>query len=786
MAVFVRPDSDQSNNNWTSAPLWSKINTAIPDDTPFIQSENDPANDIFEVTLENQTDPAQSIGHIVRYRMQKGQTGGGQPGTINAIVGLYEATTLIASQTESAVATGFATFSFTLSAGEADSITDYDDLRVRVDADKSAGARTSWLEVSGIEFETPSAAAVLEQTHFRVRDEDVAGLNDNAGGDWAGLLDANVSIDLETRFRIRFEIDETVGTSDTDTYELWAKIGAAAYAKVGTTPLNWDTVFTHLQIEHVDSKQYVNSDATTDILSGADAFTAGDGVEEGGVTDSITLNAQHTEIEFCLLLHRVADGTPPLFLDGGTLIDFRVRKADDSVLDTYTNTPQITVNEPAGLVGGAYPENPGMLGPYEDGNGNKYAGFEHTPSSGTGNSFAMMKSTDDGDTWAPQDNANRPTISDIEGCHLIQDAANDRLLVFIHRGPDVEMSIFNTSDNATPDDWITIDEVIDTITDAGDQQITGWVRSDGSVVALYTANTATVKEIWANIRSAPPTPTWGTSFKVWDLANNDNEGVVSVLGDNDNVYAFSIDQVTGDLLGKTVRGSDDAVRDLFDVASAATATGTVVDANVGTTSDERQNHTQPQYWNDGADKVFIAWKSDDATPNAAGSLEGVVITVGTSGSVGSVGGKVNDIESVAISYGGSRQVLADIIRHSNGDFHAFFATNSATPPAAENNNLQHAVSTDDGATWGADDTVTVRSTKSRINWIRAFEQPDGNIGLYYDDASGTEQNNTAAGGDDAIDIAGTSTGFIWYDEFVIGAVAVYPPFPRRQKPAVRM
>ncbi len=763
MPNFQRPDGDQTVNNWTSTPLWQKIDEAVASDSDFVQSENDPSNDIMEVTLGNLTDPAVSTGHIVRYRLSRAQSGGGQPGTLNVIVGLYQATTLIASATHNNINLGFAEFSFTLTGGEADNITDYDDLRIRVDADKSAGARTTWCELSHAEFETPSAPATLVQANYRIRDNDDELINSTTFSD---ALNTGATLDLETRFRIRFEIDETGATEDIDTYELWASIEGGAYAKVATTPLDWTTRTTVALIEHVDSKQYANSAATTDILSGADAFTAGDGVGEGGVTDSITLNDQHTEIEYCLILHRIADG--PTYLNDTDTVDFRVRKADDSVLDTYTNTPQIIVNEPAGQIGGVYAENPGNLGPFEDGNGNKYVVIEPTSSDAVG---MMMKSADGGDTWDEVDGAGRPSTTDLEGLHIVQDATNNRLLVFHHKGDNPRLNIFNTSDHGTPDEWSTVDESIDSaILDAGDQQITGWLRSDGTMVAVYTGDTnatATNFDVWANIRSSGGT--WGTPFLVWNLSNNANEGVVGVLGDNDNVYVFAVDQAAGDLFGKTIRGSDDTLRDLFDAAVSATVNGTSVDANVGTTNDDRQGCTQPQYWDDGGtDKIFIAWK--DATD---GDLEGVVIEVGSGGSVGTVGAAVNDADDVANSFGASRQPIASIIRHTNGDLHAFFATEPLS--GSLNSNLLHDVSTDDGATWGTDETVTVRSPKSRINWVRAFEQPDGNIGLFYDDASGTEQNNTAAGGDDTVDAAGYATGFIWYDEFVTATAHTETP-----------
>ncbi len=113
MATFVRPVSpDISTGNWTPDPsspttLFDKLDEVTPSDTDFVRSESDPTNDIFEVTLGTQTDPASSTGHIVRYRYQKGESGGGQPGTVNLIIGLYQSTTLIASTTVSNISTGF-------------------------------------------------------------------------------------------------------------------------------------------------------------------------------------------------------------------------------------------------------------------------------------------------------------------------------------------------------------------------------------------------------------------------------------------------------------------------------------------------------------------------------------------------------------------------------------------------------------------------------------------------------------------------------------------------------
>ena len=213
MPNFQRPDGSVSDGNWTSTPLWEKIDDAIPNDTESVQSENDPSNDIMEVSLTDLTDPAISTGHIVRIRMEKGQSGGGSPGTVNAIVDLYQTTTLIATNTFSAVANGLATFSFTLSSGEADNITDYDALRVRVDADKSAGARTSWLEVSGIEFETPSGAFVVEQVGWRWFEDGTGSLTALAAENTKPTLPGAENYGV---IRVRIELEETGGVADTN------------------------------------------------------------------------------------------------------------------------------------------------------------------------------------------------------------------------------------------------------------------------------------------------------------------------------------------------------------------------------------------------------------------------------------------------------------------------------------------------------------------------------------------------------------------------------------------
>lgn len=144
MAQFGRPTADISPGSWTTTPLYSKLSEANPDDaTTQVQSSNRPTNDTFEVRLSSVTDPQSSSGHIVRIRMY-----GNTSHTWSAY--LYQGATLIKTLVSGAVPpSSYTTYSYTLTAGEADSITNYADLRVRIVANGSANGReyVTWIEM---------------------------------------------------------------------------------------------------------------------------------------------------------------------------------------------------------------------------------------------------------------------------------------------------------------------------------------------------------------------------------------------------------------------------------------------------------------------------------------------------------------------------------------------------------------------------------------------------------------------------------------------------------------
>lgn len=130
MPQFARPTSDVALGGW-SGPAFSAIDEAIADDLDFTQSPSAPAGAALEVALGAVEDPQSSSGHIVRYRIQKASAGGA---VINVDVALVQGTTVIASWSHADVQNGFVQYAQTLSAAQADAITNYADLRLRFTA----------------------------------------------------------------------------------------------------------------------------------------------------------------------------------------------------------------------------------------------------------------------------------------------------------------------------------------------------------------------------------------------------------------------------------------------------------------------------------------------------------------------------------------------------------------------------------------------------------------------------------------------------------------------------
>lgn len=154
MVQIARPASDISLGFWSpnaGTTAYTQLRETIADDlTTYVFQNFIFFSDTFEVKLSALTDPVSSTGHILRIRTRDDSSIGS---LIN--VALYQGTTSIATFNTGDGFGGWLSVSYTLSAGEANAITDYTDLRVRVTGQDIVG--TNNVDVTWIEFEVPDA-----------------------------------------------------------------------------------------------------------------------------------------------------------------------------------------------------------------------------------------------------------------------------------------------------------------------------------------------------------------------------------------------------------------------------------------------------------------------------------------------------------------------------------------------------------------------------------------------------------------------------------------------------
>ncbi len=142
MPQYGRPSADTNNpGSYTdqaggAVSIYTTIDEASPSDADYIKSPLAPASAVYVTKLSNLEDPVSSTGHVLRTRYAKDVAGGA---TINLTVELRQGYvseasqgTLIATRTFNGITETFTTDAYTLSGAEADSITDYTSLYLRV------------------------------------------------------------------------------------------------------------------------------------------------------------------------------------------------------------------------------------------------------------------------------------------------------------------------------------------------------------------------------------------------------------------------------------------------------------------------------------------------------------------------------------------------------------------------------------------------------------------------------------------------------------------------------
>jgi len=209
MAQFARPSSDVVTDSWATAPLYSKINETSYETSTFINGPNK-ADGTCEIGLSSITDPSSSSTHVMRVGAYAiGTYGSG----INLYVELYCGATLIKSWNPT-LTTAFAQYSYTLTSGEADAITDYTDLRVKFNQDYITGAQgrcyVSWFEFEVPAASTPTNLTIENSTHIHKSTD--------------AVVTTQIPLVIENSYHIHKSDDANITKSDT------LVIGSSAHA----------------------------------------------------------------------------------------------------------------------------------------------------------------------------------------------------------------------------------------------------------------------------------------------------------------------------------------------------------------------------------------------------------------------------------------------------------------------------------------------------------------------------------------------------------------------------
>lgn len=163
----------------------------------------------------------------------------------------------------------------------------------------------------------------LNQVAFRLRNDD----GNEFAATWYAAANTNIEWDGDGNLRVRFLIDDNA--SEETGFVIQENLNAGGWNDLGT-------VFVMSDSPHV-----VNGIATTQQLGVGD-FADGRFEESDGETITRDIGGDETEDEFCF-----ANSTAT----AGDSIQLRVRRNADgggTALDTYTNTPTITIVQQAG------------------------------------------------------------------------------------------------------------------------------------------------------------------------------------------------------------------------------------------------------------------------------------------------------------------------------------------------------------------------------------------------------------------------------------------------------
>ena len=201
MVQIARPDSDISTGGWepqgstAETTLWESLDEVTANDgTDYIEAL-DGENITCEVGLDNSiVDPGGNTGYFLRIRIQG--TGSGGPERVN--IALFEGASQRAISGNFNNRGSWADFSYELTTAQADAITAFTDLRIKITSSSLAATEDMWVTQAFFEVPDPAASGSGVQTFGGLTQAGVGVMQPSGAGAQAlsALLQSGVAAEI--------------------------------------------------------------------------------------------------------------------------------------------------------------------------------------------------------------------------------------------------------------------------------------------------------------------------------------------------------------------------------------------------------------------------------------------------------------------------------------------------------------------------------------------------------------------------------------------------------------
>jgi hypothetical protein len=477
--------------------------------------------------------------------------------------------------------------------------------------------------------DAPEQLSPLQSTTFRVRGSIDVPLNEDIG--WAAPAGEATVVTANQPFRIRMEVEAPAGTEDSlpTSFTLQARRNEGTWQTLSLRDFPYPDEISTPRVSLVRLDEWGTGVTTDDLLTASILpFAPGEGVSDilrmdaedealesdnaaapwPGVSRDTTAGASrasapvHGEWEWPVVIRRWADGA--VTNEDGDTFDFRMLDGAGRPV-AGAGPARVTLRIPENLLGGTYAETPGVLGPWQGEDGTLY--FPMEPAE-TYNLLMMVASTDQGNSWAEVDGANRPHTDDLEG---FATAWHDGVIYLLHQiSRATHLHAFDT--RATPTEatgdpaatgvasgrWVIRDELVSEHSKPPVQVASLVARSDGSLVAVYGDS------LGLRYRVRNPGGGWEPEETVEEADGGLASGVMTVaLGDD--VIHMAYTATSSDWSARSVRH-----RTL--TPSGGLTDATRLGEGLGT-AEEEIGALLPLGWVSASNTVVVAWRDADGT-----------------------------------------------------------------------------------------------------------------------------------------------------------------------------